>query len=57
MTGRIVKYSEPVPFEKAGGGFTPAVSRVAKPKNPTKAKVRLAPNVAIDDDDGFIPEA
>jgi hypothetical protein len=69
MTGRVVKYSEPVPFHKAlpgaesvviwkrDGGFTPAVARTAKPKNPTKAKARLAGNVAIDDEDGFIPEA
>jgi hypothetical protein len=57
MTGRIVKYSEPVPFEKAGGGFTPAVARTAKPRNPTKAKARLARNVAIDNEDAFIPEA
>src|SRR5580704_16037188 len=42
-----------VPFEK----YTPAVSRTAKPKNPTKPKVRNARNVAIDDEDGFIPEA
>jgi hypothetical protein len=26
-------------------------------RTPTKAKVRLAGNVAIDDEDGFIPEA
>jgi hypothetical protein len=50
MTGRIVKYSEPVPFHK----FTPAVAITAKPKNPTKAKARLARNVAIDDEDGFL---
>jgi hypothetical protein len=42
-----------MPFEK----YTPAVSRTAKPKNPTKPKVRNARNVAIDDEDGFIPEA
>jgi hypothetical protein len=53
MTNRIVKYSSPVPFEK----FTPAVARTAKPKNPTKPKSRLARNVAIDDEDGFIPES
>jgi hypothetical protein len=53
MTGRIVKYLEPVPFEK----FTPAVARTAKPSKPTKPKSRLARNVAIDDEDGFIPEA
>jgi hypothetical protein len=44
MTGRIVKYLEPVPFEK----FTPAIARIAKPKNPTLAKSRLA---EPDDDD------
>ena len=37
-------------------GGVPQV-RLAKPKTPTKAKVRLAGNVAIDDEDGFIPEA
>jgi hypothetical protein len=69
MTGRIVKYLEPVSFHKAlpgsksvviwkrDDGFTPAVARTAKPKNPTKPKSRLARNVAIDDEDGFIPEA
>jgi hypothetical protein len=41
-----------VPLEK----FTPAVARTAKPKNPTKPKSRLARNVAIDGEDGFIPE-
>jgi hypothetical protein len=54
---RIVKYSHPIPFEKAGGGFTPAVSSTAKPKNPTEAKVRLADNVAIDDEIGEADEA
>jgi hypothetical protein len=49
----IIKYYEPIPFEK----FTPAVARTAKPKNPTKPKSRLAPNVAIVDEDGFIPNA
>jgi hypothetical protein len=39
-----------------GNGGVPEV-RLAKPKTPTKAKVRLADNVAIDDEDGFIPEA
>jgi hypothetical protein len=64
MTGRVVKYSEPVPFHKALPGAESVVIwkrvpqvRVAKPKNPTKAKVRLADNVAIDDEDGFIHEA
>jgi hypothetical protein len=50
MTGRIIKYSEPEPFHKAmpgaksiaiwkrDDGFTPAVARTAKPKNPTKTK-------------------
>jgi hypothetical protein len=66
MTGRIIKYSEPVEFHKAMPGaesmviwkrFTPAVSRTEKPKNPTKPKVRNARNVAIDDEDGFIPNA
>jgi hypothetical protein len=42
-----------VPFEK----FTPAVSRTARPRNPTKPKVRNARNVAIDDEDGFIPNS
>jgi hypothetical protein len=42
-----------VPLEK----FTPAVARTAKPKNPTKPKSRLARNVPIDDEDGFIPNA
>ena len=66
MTNRIIKYSSPVPFHKAMPGatsvviwkrddeFTPAVATTAKPKNPTKPKVRNARNVAIDDDDGFI---
>jgi hypothetical protein len=56
MTGRIIHYSEPVEFHKAmpgarklvimkriddgDDGFTPAVSRIEKPKNPTKPKVR-----------------
>jgi hypothetical protein len=48
MTGRIIKYLEPVPFEK----FTPAVSRIAKPKNPTKPRVRLAHNEPVDDEIG-----
>jgi hypothetical protein len=42
-----------MPVEK----FTPAVAHTAKPKTPTKPKVRLAGNAAIDDEDGFIPEA
>jgi hypothetical protein len=33
------------------------VARLAKPKNPTRAKVRLARNVAIDDEDGEVAEA
>jgi hypothetical protein len=37
-------------------GGVPQV-RLAKPKTPTKAKVRLAGNVAIDDEDGFVAEA
>jgi hypothetical protein len=37
--------------------YTPAVSRTEKPKNPTKPKVRNAKPVAIDDEDGFIPNA
>jgi hypothetical protein len=37
-------------------GRVPKVRR-AKPKAPAKAKVRLAGNVAIDDEDGFIAEA
>jgi hypothetical protein len=41
-----------VPFEK----FTPAISRLAKPENPTKPKSRLARHAGIDDDeDGVIP--
>jgi hypothetical protein len=40
----------------ADNGGVPRV-RVAKPKTPTKPKVRLAENVAIEDEDGFIPEA
>jgi hypothetical protein len=54
MTERIIKhYDPPVPFHK----FTPAVSVIARPKNPTKPKSsRVARNVAIDDDeDGVIP--
>jgi hypothetical protein len=43
-----MKYLEPVPFHK----FTPAVAITAKPKNPTKPKVRNARNVAIDDEIG-----
>jgi hypothetical protein len=46
-------YDPPVPFEK----YVPAVSRIAKPKNPTKPKSRLARNVGIDEEDGFIPNA
>jgi hypothetical protein len=46
MTGRIVKYLEPVSFEK----FTPAVARTAKPKNPTPAKSRLAKPDEDDDE-------
>jgi hypothetical protein len=66
MTGRIIKYSEPVEFHKGLPGaesmviwkrFTPAISRTEKPKNPTKPKSRLARNIAIDDEDGFIPNA
>jgi hypothetical protein len=43
----------------AGFGDNGGVPRIrlAKPKTPTKSKVRLAGNVAIDDEDGFIPEA
>jgi hypothetical protein len=37
-------------------GGVPEV-RLAKPKTPTKAKARLAGNVAIDDEDGEIAEA
>jgi hypothetical protein len=37
-----------VPFEK----YTPAVSRTAKPKNPTKPKSRLARHEPIDDEIG-----
>jgi hypothetical protein len=65
----IKHYDEPVPFHKAlpgaksvviwkrDDGYTPAVARTDKPKNPTKPKSRLARDVAIDDEDGFIPEA
>jgi hypothetical protein len=73
MTGRIIKYSEPVPFHKAMPGATSIViwkrvddavaashdgvpeARLAKPRNPTKPKSRLAHNPGIDDEDGFIP--
>lgn len=53
MTNRFSGFADNggVPFEK----YTPAVSRTAKPRNPTKPKSRLAHNVAIDDEDGFIP--
>jgi hypothetical protein len=40
----------------ADNGGIPEV-RIAKPRNPTKPKVRNARNVAIDDEDGFIPES
>jgi hypothetical protein len=55
MTNRFAGFADNggMPFEK----YTPAVSRVAKPKNPTKPKVRNARNVAIDDEDGFIPNS
>jgi hypothetical protein len=49
MTGRVVKYSEPVPFHKAMPGAESVVLwkripevHVAKPKRPTKPQVRLA---------------
>jgi hypothetical protein len=42
---------------KRDDGFTPAVASTAKPGKPTKPKVRNARNVAIDDEDGFIPNA
>jgi hypothetical protein len=64
MTGRIVKYSTPVPFHKAmpgsksvvimkridddGDGFTPAKPRKPKPKS------RFAGYAGVDED-GFIP--
>jgi hypothetical protein len=69
MTGRIVKYSEPVPFHKALPGAKSIVlwkrvdddgvpeARLAKPKNPTKPKVRNARNVAIDDEIGEAADA
>jgi hypothetical protein len=54
MTERIMKhYDPPVPFEK----YVPAMSRVAKPKNPTKPQVRNARNVPIDDEIGEVAEA
>jgi hypothetical protein len=72
MTGRMIHYSEPVEFHKAlpganklvlmkrvaddDDGFTPAVSRIEKPKNPTKPKSRLARNVAVDDEIGEAAE-
>jgi hypothetical protein len=53
MTGNIIKhYDPPIPFEK----FTPAVSRIEKPKNPTKPKSRLARNVAVDEEIGEAAE-
>jgi hypothetical protein len=42
-----------VPFEK----YVPAVARLAKPKNPTKPKSRLARNEPIDDEIGKPDEA
>jgi hypothetical protein len=68
MAGRITKYSEPVPFHKAMGTHKLVIMkridddgvpqvRLAKPKTPTKAKVRLAGNVAIDDEIGEVAEA
>jgi hypothetical protein len=42
---------------KRDDGFTPAVSRIARPKNPTKPKSRLARNVPIDDEIGKPDEA
>jgi hypothetical protein len=55
MTGFVVKYFEPVPFEKAGGGFTPAVARTAKPKNPTKAVARTAKPLKLAHSGGYPP--
>jgi hypothetical protein len=56
MTGRVVKYSEPVPFHKAMPGAESVVLwkripevHVAKPKRPAKPQVRLA---KPDEDDG-----
>ena len=69
MTGRIVKYSEPVEFHKALPGAKSIViwkrvdddgvpeAGLAKPKNPTKPKSRLARNVAVDDEIGEPVEA
>jgi hypothetical protein len=50
MTNRFAGFADNggVPFEK----YTPAISRTAKPKSPTKPKSRLARNEPIDDEVG-----
>jgi hypothetical protein len=50
MTNRFAGFADNggVPFEK----YTPAISRTAKPKKPTKPKSRLARNEPIDDEVG-----
>jgi hypothetical protein len=55
MTNRFAGFGDNggVPFEK----YTPAISRTAKPKNPTKPKSRLAHNEPIDDEIGKPAEA
>jgi hypothetical protein len=57
MTGRVVKYSEPVPFHKALPGAESVVIwkriphvHVAKPKRPVKPQVRLAKPDEDDDE-------
>jgi hypothetical protein len=55
MTNRFSGYADNggVPVEK----YTPVVARTAKPRNPTKPKVRNARNVPIDDEIGDVAEA
>jgi hypothetical protein len=66
MMGRHIHYSEPVEFHKSmpgstsiviwkRDGYTPAISRTAKPDKPTKPKSRLARNVAVDDEKSASP--
>jgi hypothetical protein len=57
MTGRVVKYSEPVPFHKAMPGAESVVIwkrvphvHVAKPKRPVKPQVRFAKPDEDDDE-------
>jgi hypothetical protein len=64
MTGRVVKYSEPVPFHKAMPGAESVVIwkrvphvHVAKPKRPVKPQVRFAKPDEDDDETARIGKA